>query len=192
MREQDEQHTHSKKEDTGRRGRHPPRPSRTLTGSERAVQAMTSALSLSLRVREQDKQHRERPCDHMDSTIWSYGRVVQAMPPAPSLSWGGRDMGRSMTSERARPYDHMDSTIWSYGRAVRAMPPAPSLSGEGRDGGRSMINERGRTSRRRLQPHDTKSGMGRRWQKETPVGGLQQGEPKKGGRPPYFPRTGIV
>jgi hypothetical protein len=86
----------------------------------------------------------------------------------------------------------MDSTIWSYGRALRAMPPAPSLSEEERNGERSMTNERGRkTSRRRLRPHDTRSEMGWRWQRETPVGGLQKGEPKKGGRPPFFPREGI-
>ena len=47
------------------------------------------------------------------------------------------------------------------------------------------------TSRKRFRPRATKSGMGRRWQKETPAGGLHQGEPGKGGRPRFFPREGM-
>jgi hypothetical protein len=47
------------------------------------------------------------------------------------------------------------------------------------------------TSRKRFRPRVTKSGMGRRWQRETPAGGLQQGEPGKGGPPRFFPREGI-
>ena len=56
---------------------------------------------------------------------------------------------------------------------------------------RRAATRRLQTSRRKLQPHDTRSEVGWRWQRETPVGGLQQGEPKKGGRPPFFPREGI-
>jgi hypothetical protein len=47
------------------------------------------------------------------------------------------------------------------------------------------------TSRKRFRPRTTRSGGGRRWQQETPKGGLQQGEPGKGGPPRFFPREGI-
>jgi hypothetical protein len=47
------------------------------------------------------------------------------------------------------------------------------------------------TSRKRFRPRATRSGGGRRWQQETPRGGLQQGEPGKGGPPRFFPREGI-
>ena len=55
----------------------------------------------------------------------------------------------------------------------------------------AAIRRRQKTSRKRFRPRATRSGRGRRWQQETPVGGLQQGEPGKGGPPRFFPREGI-
>ena len=65
---------------------------------------------------------------------------------------------------------------------------------------RRAATRRLHTSRRRLRPQCTRSEVGWRWQRETPVGGLtqetpegglQQGEPGKGGPPRFFPREGI-
>jgi hypothetical protein len=83
------------------------------------------------------------------------------------------------------------SILESLGRVAGKAAKAARRKAEKQRKVVAALTRRLQTSRKRFRPRVTKSGMGRRWQKETPAGGLHQGEPGKGGRPRFFPREGI-
>ena len=77
--------------------------------------------------------------------------------------------------------DSLVSILESLVRIAASGASMAKRSAEKQRKGAAAVRRRQRTSRKRFQPHYAKSGAGRRW----------QGEPKKGGRPPFFPCSGI-